>query len=92
MSELSWLLAVRIVRSLQELLEFEVMILWTSHSKVCGKGDLMVILYLYFTSVFCWRSCFYGGVARVWCVVREFGVGCAFLPEYAGLREAREVV
>ncbi len=47
------------------------MILWTvtSLSKVCEKGDLRVIVYLYFTSVFCWRSCFYGGVARVWCGV-----------------------
>ncbi len=67
---------MRIVRSWQERLEFEVMILWTSPSKVFEKGDLMVIVYLQYTV--------FSAGDPVFMMRREFVVGCAFLPWYAG--------
>jgi hypothetical protein len=52
---------------------FKVIILLTCPSKVCG--NLIFIVYLNYTSVFCCKSYIYGGVARVWCGVRVSAAG-----------------
>ncbi len=72
-SELSWLLAVRIVRSLQELWKWR----WWSNGPVIRRCVEKVTWWSFYT--FNLRV-FSAGDPVFMVVWREFGVGCAFLP------------